>query len=146
MNEAITRSGLSWLILLLYFFIVFYLVFFSSDRSFYACYHEHFVNLMPFEKLKEEYRLLPPDQPAAEVQFYKNLVGNILLFIPFAPVVRYSFHISSAGILVLGFFCSLLIELIQFLTYLGVADVDDLVLNTLGLVTGIVLLRIASNK
>jgi glycopeptide antibiotics resistance protein len=146
MKRIQVGSGLNYLVFSLYFFIVFYLVFLSGERSFNAGYHEHFFNVTPFRNLWLGPGHLPNDQPLAEFQFYKNLVGNILLFIPFALVVRSCFKIPSAGIFLTGFFSSLLIELIQFVTYLGVADIDDLLLNTLGLLIGIVLLQSISTK
>lgn len=66
-----------------------------------------------------------------------NLLGNVLVFVPygfFKPMTekRRSFFGTVGGGLVL----SLIVEAFQILTKVGRFDVDDLILNTLGVVVG----------
>lgn len=66
-----------------------------------------------------------------------NLFGNILIFVPFGfflPMA--SRYLSFFSTLYAGFGLSLCIEIFQFITRVGSFDVDDLLLNTIGGVTG----------
>jgi len=90
------------------------------------------VNLTP---LQEIHRAL--DTGARQSWF--NLVGNILMFLPFgalvAWLVRRGFLLRVITATFLGASLSLAIETVQFL--LGrVADVDDVILNTAGAFLG----------
>lgn len=64
-----------------------------------------------------------------------GLIGNVLLFLPFGGMLRClgadMKHCAAAGLGV-----SLLIETTQLLTRRGIADVNDLLANTLGAVLG----------
>jgi glycopeptide antibiotics resistance protein len=76
------------------------------------------------------------------VLFLGNFIGNILLFVPFAFILMLVFRITNIRtIVVLGFLSSVLIEIVQYITHLGVADVDDVMLNTAGTAIGAYLCR-----
>jgi glycopeptide antibiotics resistance protein len=76
------------------------------------------------------------------VLFLGNFIGNILLFVPFAFILMLVFRITNIRtIVVLGFLSSMLIEIVQYTTHLGVADVDDVMLNTAGTAIGAYLCR-----
>ncbi len=68
--------------------------------------------------------------------FYRNVVGNIVMFIPFGFFTTYFLDIHKKRYnLLVTFFTSLAIELIQL--KIGRAfDVDDLILNCLGSLIG----------
>ncbi|GAA5417516.1 hypothetical protein Pryu01_02590 [Paraliobacillus ryukyuensis] len=69
-------------------------------------------------------------------------VGNILLFVPLGMFIPYLFKHTNhfLVILLLGFFSSLTIELIQmFFTPTRLATVDDLFFNTTGAIIGYLL-------
>ena len=102
-----------------------------------------------------------------EEYFLINVVGNVAAFIPFGflvPVVLKE-HKKSKGVILhyvsyfffvtfLGALFSLLVETIQLLTKVGCFDVDDLFLNTSGVIIGYlgyliikeILSRISKNK
>lgn len=67
-----------------------------------------------------------------------NLAGNIVLFIPFGVVLPYLWQkFRSFWRLLLVTMCAIvLIELIQLVTLLGSCDVDDLILNMVGVIIG----------
>jgi glycopeptide antibiotics resistance protein len=69
----------------------------------------------------------------------RNLVGNIIIFIPlgfFLPILIESFR-KLIVILLISFTFSFLFETIQLLfSMLGSFDVDDLILNTFGALLG----------
>lgn len=73
----------------------------------------------------------------------RNIVGNILLFMPLGFSIPLRFQINKfSKIILLGFFISLLVEVIQLFTSIRSFDVDDLILNTLGTIFGFVLYRL----
>jgi glycopeptide antibiotics resistance protein len=74
--------------------------------------------------------------------FLGNIFGNIILFIPFAFIAVHVFRMSNFfAIAGLAFLLSLGIEVTQYYTGLGVADVDDVILNTAGAAIGFYLCR-----
>jgi glycopeptide antibiotics resistance protein len=76
------------------------------------------------------------------VEFYKDLFGNVLLFIPLPFFILYFFGMRSfSRLLLVSFITSLVVETIQFIFRIGVADIDDLFLNTIGALTGLLILH-----
>ncbi|WP_413381325.1 VanZ family protein [Alkalihalobacillus sp. 1P02AB] len=65
---------------------------------------------------------------------FKILIGNIILFIPLGYLLPQLLKAKKRFILITlyGFLTSMTIELLQFTFLYRVADVDDLILNTLG--------------
>ena len=65
-------------------------------------------------------------------KFVKNVVGNILMFLPFGFFVSYYLKANKVGYpLVLTLIVSLTIELVQ-LKIGRVFDIDDVILNVIG--------------
>ena len=82
------------------------------------------VNLVPF---KEMFRY-----SFGSPKFVKNVVGNILMFLPFGFFVSYYLKANKVGYpLVLTLIVSLTIELVQ-LKIGRVFDIDDVILNVVG--------------
>ena len=68
---------------------------------------------------------------------FKNVFGNITFFVPLGLFLPLMFRKMNAGKTVLtGFLLSLFFEIVQYVTDTGGADVDDLILNTCGVVLG----------
>lgn len=66
-----------------------------------------------------------------------NILGNILMFVPFGFLGLLHKKYQNFKTLFITFFSVLIIvETLQYFTRLGVFDVDDLILNTLGLYLG----------
>lgn len=74
-----------------------------------------------------------------------NLLGNLLGFIPFGFLLPLliSFFRNLFKILVAGFLLSLGYETIQLVFDLGIFDVDDLILNTAGVLIGFIIFALA---
>ena len=70
-----------------------------------------------------------------------NVIGNIILFIPLGYLLK-SFLRNNILVFIIGILITLLLELIQFVTKLGVFDIIDIFLNALGIIIGLVLKRI----
>ena len=68
----------------------------------------------------------------------KNLLGNIIPFAPFGFLLPITYRKCDSAIKVLsvGIVSILLIETFQFITKLGSFDVDDIILNMIGITCG----------
>ncbi len=109
------------------FFITYLLILFrlvtSQDISAYNS-----TNLMPFREILR--------YDIGTTGFYKQVVGNILLFIPFGYFVTAYCNIKNLGtITVVTMLSSFVIELVQH--FIGRSfDVDDIILNVVGGILG----------
>jgi glycopeptide antibiotics resistance protein len=69
--------------------------------------------------------------------FVVNLVGNIVILIPFGFLLVLTFrNISWKKTLAVAIALPLLIEIVQLLTHMGIFDIDDVILNGLGIMLG----------
>lgn len=89
-------------------------------------------NLIPFRSMSVQIRRI------TQWWALKNLLGNIIPFIPFGfllPIAYRKFN-SAIKVLSTGLVSILLIEIFQFFTKLGNFDVDDIILNMIGIICG----------
>ena len=103
------------------------------------------INRIPFHTVSDQLQnLLNPPSPGLFTHAWINLGGNVAVFIPlgiFLPWIwpRYRrwgrFFLVSSGII-------LTVEFLQWITLRGILDVDDYILNMLGLFGGYVLFRL----
>lgn len=63
-------------------------------------------------------------------------IGNIIWFVPNGIFMRWLCRFKWQRILVTGFLFSLAIEVMQYIFGTGISEVDDLILNTFGCMTG----------
>lgn len=72
--------------------------------------------------------------------FFKNLACNIIMFIPYGFMLPYIWQEKARPVIkvfVSGILLSVCIEAFQYITALGQCDIDDVILNTLGIVIGV---------
>ena len=94
-------------------------------------YNERQLNLTLFTELIKIYHR------AGMLQFLRLFLGNIGWFIPFGFLLpALSKRENFIRVIISGFLFSLTIETTQFIFYKGVAEIDDLILNTLGTIIG----------
>ena len=75
-----------------------------------------------------------------------NLLGNIIMFIPFGFLGWLNAKYFSLKKLIVDFLSALIIvEALQYLTRLGVFDIDDLALNSLGVWIGFQMRKFIDN-
>ena len=75
--------------------------------------------------------------------FYLNLFGNILLFIPFSIILITVFKMNRVNwIVLIAFLSSICIETLQYIFQVGFADIDDVILNLVGAITGCFIYKI----
>ena len=109
-----------WIVLLFYAYLLIDTVFFARDAR-------RSVNLVPFDMITDK-------------GFTLNVWGNILMFIPlglYAVNFMKKFNFWRALWVVIG--ASLGIEVLQYIFKRGVSDIDDLLLNTMGGLIGILI-------
>ena len=98
-------------------------------------------NLTPFRSMSTQIKYI------TQWWALKNLLGNIILFIPFGFLlpITYKKFSSTISVFFIGLTSILLIEIFQFFTKLGSFDVDDIILNMIGIVCGY-LIFLVSNR
>lgn len=146
-SNVLTLCFICYMILLVYF------LFFSEEYGRTEPYETYKYN---FELFKEIKRYWYNREKIGILLFLINLVGNVVVFMPFGflvPVMyreqrkdivyRGHYFRSMLFVLLLGFLFSLGIEFIQLITKVGCFDVDDLFLNTSGVFFGYVIYYIA---
>lgn len=109
-------------------------------------FHTHF-NPVPLRTIRRFSRLLkPPVRPYLLRIAIRNLLGNIVLFIPlgyFLPAVSASlrkFYLTFLSVVII----ITTIELAQLFFMVGTCDIDDLILNLLGASLGYGLFRLTN--
>ena len=105
------------------------------------------INRIPFHTVLDQLQnLLNPPSPGLFTHAWINLGGNVAVFIPlgiFLPLIWPKlrrlgrFFLVSSGII-------LTVEFLQWITLRGILDVDDYILNMLGLFGGYVLFRLSA--
>ncbi len=129
-------------LLLVYISIVFYIVFFSFGygRISGEILRYNDMNLTPFETIKRYYnsaRTVGWDSVSL------NILGNIAIFIPLVPLISINIKrkISFLNYLLLCVIVSFFIELCQMIFHVGVFDIDDIILNIIGGILGLLLIN-----
>jgi len=103
----------------------------------------HKTNLIPFRVLFETYREVFIN---GYIEYFLiNFLGNIILFIPFGFVIPLLWNVSNRKVIVIGAYISFFIEISQLLLARG-TDVDDLILNTSGVILGLLLYKLLYKK
>lgn len=105
------------------------------------------INLIPFLTTADLIKnLVNPPSPGLFTHAWINLFGNVAVFIPlgvFLPLIWQNarrlgrFLLISSGIIAV-------IELLQLFTLRGIMDVDDYLLNMVGLIVGFFVYRLSS--
>ena len=127
-------SVFKYIIFLVYIFVVLKLTVFRETT---LAVRE--INLTLFTDLIKVYKT------GTTWQFIRLFVGNIVWFVPwglFIPMIRKSNFIFT---LLSGFTFSLVIEALQFTFKKGLFELDDLILNTIGVIIGYFLYLFAMN-
>ena len=117
--------------MILYGCFVIYFVLFSDRLGRGDGYSTYRYNLVPFEEIR---RFIIYRNYVSAGAFLLNLFGNLLVFFPIGFLVPI-WRLEKTGcirIIIYAFLFSLCIETLQLITKVGVFDVDDLMMNTVG--------------
>lgn len=107
---------------------------FNSQRAL-----DRSINIIPFYSIKE---YISSNIATIKKFAFSNLVGNIVIFIPLGTYL--SLFKNNKRIitnLLFIFIVSLFVEIIQGLLGIGTSDIDDIILNSLGGLVGILVYK-----
>ena len=129
------HKRIQFISVILFYFYMLALVYFlllSDGFGRLSVYEDYHYNLIPFQEIKRfilYWKVI--DDPFLVTM---NLFGNIIEFVPFGALIRWVINRSVRWYQVLGytFLLSLSVEVLQLIAKVGVFDVDDLLLNSLG--------------
>ena len=134
MSVSARRKKAYWICrgaFLVYVLILIYLLFFCERYGRTVRYEEMQYNLIPFEEIN---RYIQNWRSFTIEQFMANIAGNICLFIPFGALlfVWVGRPVSFIEATLSSMFLSIAIEIVQLFSRVGVCDVDDVIMNTVG--------------
>ena len=101
----------------------------------------HSYNIIPFQAILEFTKMMFSGHFS---RGFNNIVGNVFVFAPFGYFIPLIYKkCQNIKIVILaGFFASLFFEICQYFLYLGSADIDDIILNLLGVILGFLFFKI----
>lgn len=132
-RSIFTKAG--WLLFYLYMVMLCYFLFFSEHYGRNDILREYKSNLILFREIK---RFIMYRSQLGFESFVVNILGNIFAFAPFGfllPLLNRRYR----KLYITAFFSllfSLTVETIQLWFRVGIFDVDDIFLNTIGGVSG----------
>lgn len=99
-----------------------------------------YANLHLFSSYKEAYNNM-------QISLFRNIILNILLFIPLGFLLPFYSDKLKKGykIILIGFIFTLIIEIIQYITKIGIFEIDDILNNTIGTLIGYCAFKIYYN-
>lgn len=132
----------AWVLFILYIVVLFYFLFFSERYGRTMMNSDFRYNLVFFKEIKRfiEYR-----EKLGLESFVVNIIGNIVAFSPFGfvlPIISVK-NRKFLNVAFLSFELSFVIEFIQLVFKVGIFDVDDLIMNTIGGILGYLVFAIS---
>lgn len=96
---------------------------------------QHYMNYVPFYTLIESslYQASILGKESAMIMFLYNVIGNVLCFVPLG--IFLSSYLKDKNLFVIFVYVMMVsasIEVLQYLFYTGISDIDDIIFNTLG--------------
>lgn len=140
--KIIRRLG--WIAFVVYLIFLIYFMFFAEGFGRVISENQEYsYNIVPFKEIK---RFINYADILGVSAVVTNLLGNIVGFMPigFIPPIITKRCRSIWFMTLLGFECSLFIEVAQLIFRVGRFDVDDLILNTLGAAAGYLVFAICN--
>lgn len=130
---------------LLFVLYIIFLIYFLCLAEWYgreSVWQEYRYNLELFREIK---RFLTYREQLGMFAVFANLLGNILIFVPFGFFISMASRKRSFFMtLFYSMSLSLGVEIVQLLTRVGSFDVDDILLNTIGGVFGFILFAVCN--
>ena len=128
-------TGAGWLLFYLYIILLCYFLFFSEHygRDYVVSGYRY-----NFVLLKEIRRFIEYREQLGTETFIVNILGNVLAFAPFGfflPALNKKYRKFFLTVFLCMLF-SLAVEVVQLVLKVGVCDVDDILLNTVGGIVG----------
>ncbi len=146
MNKKHILRSMIIIIFCIYCVLLVYFLFLNTRVIPYSSYWDHIkrsINLIPF-KTVTEYITRISNNTINLTSFIYNTFGNLFLFMPMGsllPCVNSKINTLSRTCL-MGFSIILCVEVLQLFSTLGTFDIDDIILNMVGLILGYSAIRI----
>ena len=101
------------------------------------------INLIPMHTITEFWNNL---HGGGRSHAFINLAGNVVMFVPLGFFIPYVFRKADSfrHSMIYALITIVCIEILQLVTLLGSLDVDDLILNMIGVVIGYWIYRLAA--
>jgi glycopeptide antibiotics resistance protein len=132
-KKQLTKAG--WLLFYLYIILLSYFLFFSERYGRENIMHDYRYNLELFKEIK---RFIRYRELLGFESFLVNIVGNVVAFAPFGfmlPLLNKRYrHFFLVAFLSMLF--SVGVEVIQLYLKVGIFDVDDILMNSIGGILG----------
>lgn len=137
---------LKYILSIMYFGTLIYIVFFARRRKGITQLEiDTYTNLIPVRNMLQSFS--NSNTMDMKWYFYTNLIGNILLFIPYPIIFILLFNYEKIfKVLLIGVVFSIVIEFMQWLFNIGIPDIDDVLLNILGTIGGILIAQRLKKK
>lgn len=120
---------------------------YSNNNGFY-CHiitYEWNYNLVPFKTISEQLQLLKGNKDEIRNGLL-NLFVNSCLFIPFPAILKFAFQkLKTVYCFLIPFASIILCEFLQYIPGRR-SDIDDIILNTAGLIVGMIVLLLIQNR
>lgn len=114
----------------IYLILLFWLVVFHLSTDLFSIEHYRNINFLPYAQSA----LLNGGLDMSEI------VYNILVFLPIGYYLMVLGHQNHpVWNIYIGFFLSLLFEIIQYIFALGASDITDVINNTIGVIVGVLI-------
>lgn len=139
-NRYLIRK-ISWGLFIAYLVLLAYFLFFSERYGRSLNCDEYRYNLVLFKEIR---RFIRYRHELGIESFIVNIAGNIFAFSPFGfilPIIS-AHNRKFFNVILLSVELTLSIEIIQLLFKVGIFDVDDILLNTIGSVLGYIVFAI----
>lgn len=132
------------IIFLLYIVILTYFLFFSERYGRLSTNTEYRYNLVLFKELK---RFINYREEIGFESFIINIFGNVCAFVPFGFMLAIISENNRKliSVTLITFIFSLTVELLQLISKVGIFDVDDLFLNTIGGILGYLIFKVVNS-
>jgi glycopeptide antibiotics resistance protein len=133
-KQTIRRVG--FVLFVIYMLILIYLLFFMEEYGRVAQAERAYrYNFTPFVEI---HRFWKYRDQLGTFALLTNIGGNVVGFMPYGFILPVITRRRRSGFLIIlsGFCISLTVEVIQLVTKVGSFDVDDIILNTLGVALG----------
>lgn len=106
------------------------------------------INIIPFSSIIDYINRLNNNTISLKIVIY-NIIFNLLIFMPMGFFMLSLFNKKIRSIkhfLIFIIIITLLVEIIQFITFRGVFDIDDIIFNVLGSCLAYLIIRLKLSK
>lgn len=139
------------ILFIIYCFVLFFILFLYGARTgnqfhlaVFSEEHIEMVNIIPFKTIIGFIERMNNSTINTNI-VVQNIFANLLMFVPMgmALPVLFKYKFNKLWKILIFIICFVfMIEIIQFLTFCGSADIDDVILNTIGCTIGYGIIKI----